>query len=186
MVPEFEAAAFRMQPAERSSPIRTPYGYHLIEVLEREGNRVRARHILRSAKPTDEDKQKAAAMLVDLKKRIGAGESFAEVARQYSEDAEGAPKGGDLGWFSERELAVPEFLNTIKKLRVGEVSDAIETQYGMHLLWLEDRQESHPLSLDADFAYLENMALNYKRLQEFNQWLSGIKRNFYIEFKEEL
>jgi peptidyl-prolyl cis-trans isomerase C len=88
---------------------------------------VHARHIL---VPT-EDEAKAAL------KRIQAGEDFAKVANELSKDP--GAEGGDLGWFT-RERMVPEFATAAFKLQPGQVSDPVKTQFGWHIIKVEERR----------------------------------------------
>ena len=77
--------------------------------------------------------------LLELKKRIQAGESFATLAGQFSEDPGSAAKGGELGFFKKREL-VPEYEAASLKLEPGQMSDVIESQFGFHLIQLIERR----------------------------------------------
>ena len=86
-----------------------------------------ARHIL---VPT-EDEAKAAL------KRVRGGEDFAKVADQVSKDP--GSKGGDLGWFT-RDRMVPEFGDAAYKLSKGQISDPVKSQFGWHIIKLEDKR----------------------------------------------
>jgi len=77
--------------------------------------------------------------LLELKKRIQAGEDFKALATQYSEDPGSAQKGGELGFFKKREL-VPEYEAASLKLEPGQMSDVIESQFGFHLIQLIERR----------------------------------------------
>jgi peptidyl-prolyl cis-trans isomerase C len=86
---------------------------------------IHARHIL---VPTEEEAKKALA-------RVKAGEDFAKVATEVSKDPSG--NGGDLGWFTKDRM-VPEFSAAAFKLKKGEVSDPVKTQFGWHIIKVED------------------------------------------------
>ncbi len=86
---------------------------------------IHARHILL---PTEEEAKKAEA-------RLKGGEDFAKVANELSKDTSG--DGGDLGWFTKDKM-VPEFANAAFKLKKGEISDPIHTQFGWHIIQVED------------------------------------------------
>jgi len=88
---------------------------------------IHARHIL---VPT-EDEAKAAL------KRVQAGEDFAKVANELSKDP--GAEGGDLGWFT-RERMVPEFADAAFKLQPGQVSQPVKTQFGWHIIKVEERR----------------------------------------------
>ena len=88
-----------------------------------------------SCVPTEDEAKKALA-------RVKAGEDFAKVATELSKDPSG--NGGDLGWFTKDRM-VPEFSAAAFKLKKGEVSDPVKTQFGWHIIKVEDtRTKSFP------------------------------------------
>jgi parvulin-like peptidyl-prolyl isomerase len=110
---------------------------------------VRARHILirvdKSA--SEETKKKAREKAEDLLKRIRAGEDFAKLAGEFSEDPVTAEKGGDVGFFPKGRM-VPEFEKVCFGLKPGEVSDVFETSYGFHIAKVEEKKPSATLPFD--------------------------------------
>jgi peptidyl-prolyl cis-trans isomerase C len=90
---------------------------------------VRARHIL---VPTEDE---AKAVLAEIKK----GTDFAELAKQKSKDPGAAAEGGDLGYFGKSQM-VPEFAEAAFKMNKGDVSDPIKTQFGWHIIKVEDKR----------------------------------------------
>lgn len=108
---------------------------------ERPGERVRARHILllfpEGATPAQRDSVWALAR--DLRDRARAGADFAALATEYSNDEGSAERGGDLNFFA-RGTMVPPFDDAAFALDPGEVSDVVETQYGLHVIRLEERE----------------------------------------------
>ncbi|POR50776.1 peptidylprolyl isomerase [Bosea psychrotolerans] len=90
---------------------------------------IHARHIL----VEDETQAKTAA------ERVKKGEDFAKVAAELSKDPGSGKEGGDLGWFS-KERMVPEFAEAAFKLQKGQISDPVKSQFGWHVIKLEDRR----------------------------------------------
>lgn len=90
---------------------------------------IHARHIL----VEDEAQAKTAA------ERVKKGEDFAKVAAELSKDPGSGKEGGDLGWFS-KERMVPEFAEAAFKLQKGQISDPVKSQFGWHVIKLEDRR----------------------------------------------
>ena len=109
---------------------------------------VRVRHILLSWKPMGKQDDRAALheQMLPILKKARDGEDFAELARQYSEDST-AKDGGDVGLF-DRGMMVPAFEAMAFSLQPGQISDIIETPFGVHILRLEERRESRLLPLD--------------------------------------
>jgi peptidyl-prolyl cis-trans isomerase C len=114
-------------------------------------DQVHARHILIAvgkpespdapspAAPSDKDKAQARATAEQALKRARAGEDFAALAKQYSSDPGTKDKGGDLGWFAAGQM-VPEFDKAAFALQPGQISDIVETQFGFHIIKVEERR----------------------------------------------
>lgn len=102
---------------------------------------VRARHILiRVPRNADAKAREAARKKIEaIRKRILAGADFATVAKEVSEDPQTREKGGDLGFFSRKDM-VPAFDQAAFNLAPGKVSDVVETQYGFHLIQVEKKR----------------------------------------------
>ena len=105
---------------------------------------VHARHILFRAPAGDEKAGKEAedkvkAVIARLKK----GEDFAKVAGELTEDPSGKANGGDLGYFSKEQM-VPEFSDIAFKLEKGQISEPVKTQFGWHVIKVEDKRAKAP------------------------------------------
>ena len=94
---------------------------------------VRARHIL---VPTEDEAKK---ILADLKK----GANFETVAKEKSKDPGAAAQGGDLGYFTKDQM-VPEFADVAFKLQKGQLSDPVKSQFGWHIIKVEDKRSKAP------------------------------------------
>ena len=99
---------------------------------------VRARHIL------VESKEKAR----ELFEKVAYGTDFAELAKQNSKDPGSKDQGGDLGYFSKGQM-VPQFEEAAFKLQKGEVSQPFETQFGWHIIKVDDRRAGQAVPFDA-------------------------------------
>lgn len=101
---------------------------------------IRLRHILMKAKPGQEQRKKAMDKFMSFKKQLKAGRSFEELAKRYSEDASTARLGGDLG-FIERGSLYPAFEEAAFDLKVGEISNVVETPIGLHVIKAVEKDE---------------------------------------------
>ncbi len=90
-------------------------------------------------RPSPEDEEEISKRLLEIKDEVLEGEDFAEVAMDYSEDFASAENGGDLGWFGKGAM-VPEFEEAAFALKPGEISDPVKTQFGWHLIQLEEKR----------------------------------------------
>jgi peptidyl-prolyl cis-trans isomerase C len=120
---------------------------------------VHARHILfRVNDPNDQAASKAAEDKVKSTiARIKKGEDFATLAKALTEDPSGKQDGGDLGYFT-REQMVPEFSEVAFKLEKGQVSDPVKTQFGWHVLKVEDKRMREPPPFDKVRGEIEQFA----------------------------
>jgi peptidyl-prolyl cis-trans isomerase SurA len=182
MVPAFEAAAFALEPGQVSDIVETQYGYHIIKVTEKKGNRVRASHILFMFQPTEEDIQKSKVLADSVYQALEQGASFDTLAAEYSDDQSTAPEGGDLGWYASDELS-SEFKDAIAGLEPGQFSEPALSRYGYHILKLIDKKSSRPLDFKEDYADIEAIAKRYKAQVDLENWLNEIREKYYIEVK---
>jgi len=182
-VKEFEEAAFKLKPGQISGIVETKFGYHIIQLIDRKGEKIRVRHILIRVVPSQQDELKTVKEIKELYRRAKAGEDFAELAKKYSDDQTTKDKGGNLGWFEINQLQVKEFRAVAETLKVGEVSEPFKTKFGYHIVKLNDRREGGAWSLDKDWEQLEQMALARKRNEEFQKWVQSLRKNVYIDVK---
>ncbi|MFA4919654.1 MAG: peptidylprolyl isomerase [Thermodesulfovibrionales bacterium] len=128
--------------------IETYYKTHPDEFKVKE--QVLASHILIKVDTTasEEDKKKAMAKAEDLLKRVKAGEDFAKLATEFSDDPSGKAKGGDLGYFSRGRM-VKEFEDAAFALKPGEISDIVTTKYGYHIIKVTDKKGEEILPLES-------------------------------------
>lgn len=137
----FEKAAYETPVGDISQPVRSQFGVHLVKVNERRPARpeLRASHILLRAAPMDSSADSSAhAQIRQLRQRAMAGEDFAELAREYSEDTGSAERGGSLGTFGSGRM-VPSFEDAAYALEEGEISEPVRTRFGWHLIRLDER-----------------------------------------------
>ncbi len=117
--------------------------YKIHENEFRSPEMVRARHILMKAERSapDDKKKEVQEKIKNILKRINGGEDFAKLAGELSEDPGTKAKGGDLGFFPRGKMA-PEFEAIVFSMKQGEVKGIIETEFGYHIVKLEERKES--------------------------------------------
>lgn len=95
--------------------------------------------IVKEAKPGKSQKDKVRNLMLDLRSRIEGGASFSELAKQYSQDPGSAANGGQLGFYGRGELA-PEYEAAALSMQPGGISMPVETQFGIHLIQLQEKR----------------------------------------------
>jgi peptidyl-prolyl cis-trans isomerase SurA len=183
---EFEEAAFALKDSEITKPIKTSYGYHIIQLIERRGESVHTRHILFSIQQSSADDDSTIAELNRLRGRVSAGEGFAVLAGKYSEDQESKDVGGDLGKIGVDQIE-PTFLDVLKPMKPGEISAPVKvplgTSYGYHIVWVRSITPEHTMNMDQDYHRLERLALQFKTDEDFQRWVAEMRKNIYWEKK---
>ena len=151
MVYPFETAAYQTPVGQVSMPVRTRFGYHLVKVNTTRENRgeIRVAHIMIFSTMADgSSNAEAESTINDIYKKLQQGESFEDLARQFSQDQSTAAKGGVLNPFASGQLSSEEFEDTAFSLTKEQpISKPIQTQYGWHIVKLIERIPMKPLEL---------------------------------------
>ena len=184
---EFEDAMYSLQPGEvYSKPVKTNYGYHLIKVTERHPRtpKIRASHILISYYDDNKQLDSAGAKLLadSILAQLKNGVSFEELAEKYSDDKGSASKGGDLGYFERRQMVKP-FDEAAFNLKVGEISDLVQTNYGYHIIKLTDRQ-AYP-DFESSKADLKKMYQKQRFDADYANYIDSLKSRYNYNLNQE-
>lgn len=119
------------------SEIQTYYKEHKEDYFVKETREMD--YVFFEIKPTSDDSLARYELAMELKKRILNGEAFETVAAEFTEDPSGKNSGGDLGWFDRNQMVAP-FSDAAFRLKKGEISDPVLTQFGYHLIKVEDKR----------------------------------------------
>ena len=165
--------------------VRSSSGFHLVYLADAVGGerlirQTDVRHIL--IKPTEVLSEEAAeALAVELKTRIGDGESFGDLARQYSDDIGSAAEGGELGWTNPGQM-VPEFEAAMASASEGEVTAPFRSEFGWHILEVKGRRDK-----DVSSQVRRNQVAGYIREQKYQEeldaWLRKIREEAFVDIK---
>ncbi len=184
--PPFDSMISQLNPGEVTEPVRTPGGFIILKLIEKRGgdtqvrDEVHVRHIL--IKPSEIRSEEETRRLVErLYQRIVAGEDFAELAKNFSEDPGSALNGGDLNWIDPNAL-VPEFREVMNNTASGELSKPFKSPYGWHVLQVMGRRAT-----DSSAQFREQQAANLLRNRKYDEelqaWLRQIRDEAYVETK---
>lgn len=184
--PAFARAVDALEVGDVTQPMRSPAGIHILKLLDRRGGEgqmveeFHVRHIL--IKPSEIRSEGEAAQLTQrLYDRIRAGESFAALAKAYSEDPGTALNGGDLDWVTP-DAMTPEFGEVMTTTPANTLSRPFQTQYGWHILEILDTR-----SVDMTDDMREQQAINLIRSRKYEEelqtWLLQIRDEAYVEIK---
>ena len=138
-----ELAGYRRQLANSFLTDKEVFNKLIEEIYERQKEDIKVSHILVSVNKRSANKKKEEAYkkLMNIKQQMREGKSFAELAREYSDDKNSKDKGGDLGFYTAYlPTGFYELENAMYNLKIGEVSDPIETKLGLHLVRVTEKR----------------------------------------------
>lgn len=184
-IPElFNEALKPMQPGELSPILRSPNGFHILKMTNRRGGtsplvveQTKLRHILVKLNEivSESDAQQRMTM---IKERLDNGGDFAELARQYSEDAS-ANSGGDLGWVNPGDT-VPQFEQAMNLLAPGEISEPVRTPFGYHIIQVQERRKQDMTQEAARFKARQEIR-SRKAEEAYADWVRELRDRAYVE-----
>jgi len=182
----FLTALQRMKPGDISPVLRSPSGFHLVQLIAvRRQNapyivqQTHVRHILIKTNALT-SAANAKHKLMQLRNRLMHGANFAKLARLYSEDTSAA-NGGDLGWVSPGDT-VPPFEHAMNALKPGEISQPVKTPFGWHLIQVLGRREK-------DVSQERRRLLARKEIRErkadarYQDWLRQLRDQAYVDIR---
>lgn len=135
-----------------------------------EAEQVKASHILVEDEATAKE----------VKQKLTDGADFAELAKEYSTDEGTKENGGELGFFA-RGTMVTEFEDVAFTLPVNEISDPVKTDYGYHIIKVEEKKEAKEANFDDSKAEIKETLIDQKMETEYSTWLEEKKNDYDIE-----
>jgi len=147
----------------------------------KEEESVRASHILIRVDPNADaaTKAKAKATIESVLKKAKAGEDFAKLAQQYSQDGSAA-QGGDLNFFPRGQM-VPEFSNVAYALKTGQISDVVTSQFGYHIIKVTDRKPGRVVPFEEAQPQIKQFLEGQKKQEHADAFIAGLKKKAKIE-----
>lgn len=191
MVPSFEGMAFRLKKGEISQPFESPFGFHIMQLLDRRGNEYNSRHILIFATPSEEDIKRAENYLDSLRNKIVKDSiKFDEAAKQFSDDKNTKDRGG---FFTDAEggtkISVKEIdpvvYFAIDAMNVGDVSEPIryrtdDGKEAARILYFKTKLPPHEANLKDDWHRIQAAALAEKKDQLLDKWFLKARQDVFI------
>jgi peptidyl-prolyl cis-trans isomerase SurA len=192
LAPEFEESAMTMEVGELSMPVKSDFGYHLIELQERRGNTFRSRHILIIPKPSADDINVAENKLDSIRNLIlDSLTTFRVAAKEFSADKETASNGGfytgtDGSVRVSVEQLDPNIFFTVDTMSIGSLTkplkfSMVDGTTAFRLIFYQDRIPPHQANLNDDYQKLAEYALNAKKGKLLDKWFEKAKGEVYVD-----
>jgi peptidyl-prolyl cis-trans isomerase SurA len=189
--PVFLSTAFRLKEGQLSAPVKSKFGYHLIQMVRRTGDDADVRHILRIPPVTDEEIKQAKVKLDTVRSKVIAGTvSFNAAATKYSDD-EAAKFAGpfitsrDGSTYVTIDQLDKEMVGMLGKMKIGDISQptAFEGEggkKGVRIVYLKSRSEPHRMNMQDDYSKISQFALEEKKTRVLDKWLREKIPTYYI------
>lgn len=188
MITPFEDAAYKLQPGTISHPVRTAYGYHIIKVADKRASlgKIRVAHIMKNAPPGSDETvvKKAEAEINAIYDKLKNGESFAEIATEFSDHKESAASGGSLDWFGAGEITSDFAEAAFALTETGQITKPIRTAYGYHIIKLLERRP-HPSFEELKPALESKMNQTYLNSLSRNSLAEKLKKEYNFNINDE-
>ena len=199
MVPEFEQASFSLPIGQISELIETKYGVHIIEVLERKGEKARVRHILIAAKPDEDGIVKAGKLADSIRNQIlGKKISFQKAVELYSDDQIFKSNGGVLVNLKSKTRSPifeageidPLLVNQINNMNPGDITPAqpyktLDQKIGYRIVTLLSETPPRKASLEADYNKIKDVVYDNMRDKAMDNWIKFYRGYVFVKLTEE-
>lgn len=197
LVPEFSVTAFKLKNTAVSEIIETEYGFHIMQLVERRGQKVNVRHILIKVQ-VEEQQVKEAKNLADSVYNLLSVDTitFEQMAEQFSDDKQ-TNKNGGLAVNPQTGTSVfyidqvnPQVYYTLEKMEVGTTSlpvpaQTVDGKKGYRIIKLIKKSEPHRATLDSDYDKVQNAALVYKQNEATRTWIKSKIKGTYIKLSDD-
>ncbi len=192
MVPEFEAALFKLKNKEISPVVKTEFGYHIIQAVERRGNTIFARHILAKPEITFEDTRKAKKKLDSIRTLIlDDSLSFTVAVKRFSEDEESKNNAGMMinpqtgtTLYTVGDLPTEVYF-AVDEMEVGDISEPLEYydargEAHYRIIYMRSYMEPHKANLEDDYAKIQKAAIEQKKAEYMSDWIDKTAAKTYM------
>ncbi len=191
MVPQYEAMAFKLREGEISQPFESPFGFHIVQLIDRRGNEYNSRHILLAAIPSPEDNRRAEKYLDSLRRKVVKDSiKFEQAAKEFSDDKTTKERGG---FFADAEGGTkvslreidPVIYLAIDTMKVGKISKPLayrmdDGKSAFRILYFRSKIAPHQANLRDDWFRIHSAATAEKKDKAMEKWFKKARADVFI------
>ena len=197
LVPEFAAVAFKLKKGQVSRIVKTEYGYHIIQLVEKKGEKIICRHILLKPKVKPELQAQTLKLLDSIKTKIEKDTlTWEKAVTRFSDDKNTKLNNGLLindksgnSEFEKNQIE-PSIAYAIKNLKINQISSPFKTidnkgKAVFKIVRIKSKKESHPANIVDDYKLIQDLALQKKKEEYANKWIEQKRSSTYIKIDDE-
>lgn len=178
----FEQKAFSLPVGQTSDPFETPLGFHIVNVLARENQKVHVRQIFVSVAASPDQIRKTTALLDSIRTFCADAPTFAAAVKKYSTDKLSRVRGGSLGWKTLLDLP-GQVRSAIDTLQKGSVSQVVTSDKELTVYRLDDRAKERTLTLEDDWQILADKARDIQAQKKLIELVNRWRKQVYISIR---
>jgi len=191
MVPQYEAMAFKLRKGEISAPFESPFGFHIMQLIDRRGNEYHSQHVLISATPSAEDLKHAERFLDSVRTLINEGKmKFEAAAKEFSDDRTTKERAGffadaDGGTKISVKDLDPVVYFAIDTMKIGHISKPTvyrtdDGKEAVRILYFKTKLPPHLANLTDDWHRIQAAALGEKKDRTLDKWFLKARGDVFI------
>lgn len=182
LVQQFEEVAFGLDNGQISNIVETVFGYHIIQLMDKQGERINVRHILITIEPTEGDREAILTKIKDLYFLLEDSPALFDTVLEDLSIEENSPQDlGYVGWIELGRLPDERFITALFGTKPGEITPPFETEQGFHILKVINYKEGGIPTLEEYYPQIEALALRNKQSAYLESWLKRIRNDVFIK-----